>query len=199
VARSASGSYGFESGGRSRPRWLNKCRFSARGHHMTASQQRVQRGVNPSGVSLVNISASPGVEGVAARDTVITDDFARRRADNLDAEAAYYRPPGHPTGAGPGPWLLRRPGPGNGYRPGRDGPADTDPERSNVMSVPGDPARRRRRQPPSQFPDRNRRQRQNRSRAARGYRAADRRPQHAPRMCSTCLWSTRSSRMPTGS
>jgi hypothetical protein len=70
---------------------------------MTASQQRVQRGVSPSGVSLVSISASPGVEGVVARDTVITDDFARRRADNLDAEAAYYRSPGHPTGAGPGP------------------------------------------------------------------------------------------------
>lgn len=25
------------------------------------------------------------------RDTVIDDDFARRRADNLDVEAAYYR------------------------------------------------------------------------------------------------------------
>jgi hypothetical protein len=34
--------------------------------------------------------------------------------------------------------------------------ADTDPERSDVMSVPGGPARRRRRQTLSQFPDRNR-------------------------------------------
>jgi hypothetical protein len=123
---------------------------------MTVSQKRVPRGVSPSGVSLVSISASPGVEGVVARDTVIIDDFVRRRADILDAEAAYYRPPGHPTAAGPGPWLLRRPAPGNGYRPGRDGPADTYPERSNVKSVPRDPARRCRRQPLSQFPDRNR-------------------------------------------
>ncbi len=58
---------------------------------MTASQQRVQRGVKPGDVSLVSISASPGVEGVVVRDPVITDDFARRRADSLDAEAAYYR------------------------------------------------------------------------------------------------------------
>jgi hypothetical protein len=58
---------------------------------MTASQKRVQRGVSPSGVSLVSISASPGVEGVVVRDTVINDDFACRRADSLDAEAAYYR------------------------------------------------------------------------------------------------------------
>ncbi len=58
---------------------------------MTASQKRPQRGVNPSGVSLVDVSASPDVEGVVIRDTVINDDFARRRADNLDVEAAYYR------------------------------------------------------------------------------------------------------------
>lgn len=58
---------------------------------MTASQKRPQRGVNPSDVSLVNVSVSPGVEGVVVRDTVINDDFARRRADNLDVEAAYYR------------------------------------------------------------------------------------------------------------
>ncbi|HXT42499.1 MAG TPA: hypothetical protein VN748_00050, partial [Pseudonocardiaceae bacterium] len=49
------------------------------------------RGVTPGGVSLVSISAMPGVEGVVVRDPVITDDFARRRADSLDAEAAYYR------------------------------------------------------------------------------------------------------------
>jgi len=58
---------------------------------MTASQQRVQWGVKPGDVSLVSISASPGVEGMVVRDPVITDDFARRRADSLDAEAAYYR------------------------------------------------------------------------------------------------------------
>ena len=58
---------------------------------MTASQKRAQRGVKPGDVSLVSISASPGVEGVVVRDPVITDDFAHRRADSLDAEAAYYR------------------------------------------------------------------------------------------------------------
>lgn len=54
---------------------------------MTASQERAQRDVNPSGVSLVSISASPLPDGVAVRDTVIKDDFVRRRADNLNAEA----------------------------------------------------------------------------------------------------------------
>jgi hypothetical protein len=63
---------------------------SARGHQMTASQQPAQRGVNPSGVSLDNVGVSPSVDGVVVLDTVIQDDFARRRADELDAEAAYY-------------------------------------------------------------------------------------------------------------
>lgn len=57
---------------------------------MTASQQRAQRGVNPSGVSLDNVGVSPGVDGVVVLDTVIRDDFARHRANELDAEAAYY-------------------------------------------------------------------------------------------------------------
>jgi hypothetical protein len=48
-------------------------------------------GVNPSGVSLGNVGVSPGVDGVAVLDTVIQDDFAHRRADNLDAEASCYR------------------------------------------------------------------------------------------------------------
>jgi hypothetical protein len=64
---------------------------SARGYQMTASQQRAQRGVNPSGVALGNVGVSPGVDGVVVLDTVIQDDFAHRRADDLDAEAAYYR------------------------------------------------------------------------------------------------------------
>jgi hypothetical protein len=58
---------------------------------MTASQQRAQWGVNPSGVSLDNVGVSPGVDGVGVPDTVTQDDFARHRADELDAEAAYYR------------------------------------------------------------------------------------------------------------
>ncbi len=57
---------------------------------MTASPERAQRGADPSGVSLVSISASPGVDGVVVPDTVINDDFVRSRADELDAEAAYY-------------------------------------------------------------------------------------------------------------
>ncbi len=50
-----------------------------------------QRRADPSDVSLVSISASPDTDGVVVLDTVINDDFARRRADDLDAEAAYYR------------------------------------------------------------------------------------------------------------
>ncbi len=63
---------------------------SARGHQMTASRQRAQRGVNPSG-ALVGAGVSPGADGVVVGDTVIRDDFVRDRADDLDAEAAYYR------------------------------------------------------------------------------------------------------------
>lgn len=58
---------------------------------MTASQQRAPRGVNFSVVSLDNVGVLPGVDDVVGLDRVIEDDFARRRADNLDAEAAYYR------------------------------------------------------------------------------------------------------------
>jgi hypothetical protein len=58
---------------------------------MAASPERAERGVDPSGVSFVSISASFKAEGVVAPDTVINDGFARRRADDLDAEAAYYR------------------------------------------------------------------------------------------------------------
>lgn len=64
---------------------------SARGHQMTPSQERTQRGVSPSGVSLSNVDVSPDDDDVVVLDTVIQDDFARRRADNLDVEAAHYR------------------------------------------------------------------------------------------------------------
>jgi hypothetical protein len=57
---------------------------------MTASQERAQQEADTSGVPLVNISALPGVDGVVVLDTVINDDFARSRADALDAEAGYY-------------------------------------------------------------------------------------------------------------
>jgi hypothetical protein len=58
---------------------------------MTASQQRSQRGAKPSGVSLVSAGVLPGADGVVVRDTAIRDDPVHRRADELDAEAAYYR------------------------------------------------------------------------------------------------------------
>lgn len=71
-------------------------------------------GVDPSGVTLVNFSASPDADGVVVLDTVINDDLAHRflayeldyvkvlaqfrRADELDSEAAYY---GHASGKPP--------------------------------------------------------------------------------------------------
>ena len=58
---------------------------------MTASQERAQRGADSSGVWSVSSSASRGVDGVVVRETVLDDDFVRRRADCLDAEAEYYR------------------------------------------------------------------------------------------------------------
>lgn len=61
------------------------------GTPMTASQERAQRETDFSGVSPASSSVSPGVDGVVVGDTVVNDDFARRRADCLDAEAAYYR------------------------------------------------------------------------------------------------------------
>jgi hypothetical protein len=73
---------------------------------MAAGRERAQREVDPCGVSLVSFSASSGADGAVVLDTVINDDFAHRfqayeldyvkvlaqfrRADELDAEAAYY-------------------------------------------------------------------------------------------------------------
>jgi hypothetical protein len=42
-------------------------------------------------MSLVSISACSDADGVVVLDTVTDDSFAGRRADDLDAEAAYYR------------------------------------------------------------------------------------------------------------
>jgi hypothetical protein len=50
-----------------------------------------QWGINSRGVTLVSVGVSPGADGVAGRETVIQEDFIHRRADDLDAEAAYYR------------------------------------------------------------------------------------------------------------
>jgi hypothetical protein len=58
---------------------------------MIASQERAPRGADPRDVSLASISACSGVNGVVVLNTVTDDGFARRRADDLDAEAVYYR------------------------------------------------------------------------------------------------------------
>lgn len=117
---------------------------------MTASQQRAPRGVNPSVVSLDNVGVSPGIDDVVVGDTIIQDDFARRRADNLDAEAAHYRHRAiqEERALGPGYYvdLLR------------DMAADRAAMAQRIRTGNGtatDPARRRVRQPPSQSPVRD--------------------------------------------
>jgi hypothetical protein len=64
---------------------------------------------------------------VVVGDTIIQDDFARRRADNLDAEAAHYRHRAiqEERALGPGyyvdccgTWLLTGPQWRSGYGPG---------------------------------------------------------------------------------
>jgi hypothetical protein len=73
---------------------------------MTSNPERAQRGADLSGVSLVSFNIWPGADGVGVPNTAINDDFAHRfqaneldcmkvlaqfrRADELDAEAAYY-------------------------------------------------------------------------------------------------------------
>jgi hypothetical protein len=137
---------------------------------MATSHERAQQEAGPSGVSLVSFSVWPGADGVVI-DTALHDDFVHRfqaheldsvkvlaqfrRADELDADAAYYRH--RAMQQKPGHWLLRRPAPGPGYRPGRDGAAATDRERSDVMSA-RDPARRHRQRVPAlhaELPDRH--------------------------------------------
>jgi hypothetical protein len=114
---------------------------------MTAGQQRAPRGVNPSVVSLDNVGVSPGIDDVVVGDTSIQDDFARRRADNLDAEAAHYRHRAiqEERALGPGYYvdLLR------------DMAADRAAMAQWIRTGNGtatDPARRHVPQPPSQSP-----------------------------------------------
>ena len=57
---------------------------------MTASPEHPQRETDPSGAATVSISASSSADGVAVLDAVVNNDFVRSRADELDAEAAYY-------------------------------------------------------------------------------------------------------------
>ena len=61
---------------------------------MAASHESAQRGAHPSGVSPLIIRASSRANGVVATETVHTvtnDDVTYRRAEDLDAEAAYYQ------------------------------------------------------------------------------------------------------------
>lgn len=57
---------------------------------MATSPEYTQRGVDRSGVSLISIGALPEADGVVVLDTVIKDAFSGSRADQLEAEAAYY-------------------------------------------------------------------------------------------------------------
>jgi hypothetical protein len=73
---------------------------------LTAGHGGAQREADLSGMSLVSFNSSSGADGVVVLDTVINNDFAHRfqayeldcvkvlaqfrRADELDAEAAYY-------------------------------------------------------------------------------------------------------------
>ena len=62
---------------------------SARGYPMTTHQKRAQWETDPNGISPINTSVSSCIDGAAVRDMGINDDFARSRADSLDAEAEY--------------------------------------------------------------------------------------------------------------
>lgn len=65
---------------------------------MAASHEGTQREADLSGASLVSLNLDY-VEVLA--------QF--RRADGAGRRGCVLRSPGHPGGAGPGPWLLRRP------------------------------------------------------------------------------------------
>ena len=56
---------------------------------MVGNHKHAQRRADPRDVSLAN--ASRVAEGVALLDAAANGDLIRRRADKLDAEAAYYR------------------------------------------------------------------------------------------------------------
>jgi len=57
---------------------------------MATSQRQAKRGVKTRAMPPVSISASPGVDTVVVLDVASADDSARCRADDLDAQAAYY-------------------------------------------------------------------------------------------------------------
>jgi len=57
---------------------------------MATSHKRTQRGADLSGGPPISSNAFNGADALVVPNTVINDDFSRSRADQLDAEAAYY-------------------------------------------------------------------------------------------------------------
>lgn len=119
---------------------------------MAISHQRTQRRADPSGASVINVNSSCSAVGVVVPHTLTHDDSARRRAEDLDAEAAYYRHRAiqEEQALGPGHYvnLLRdmatdQAAMAQRIRTGK---------RSDTTSAPGEAARRRLRQPASPFP-----------------------------------------------
>jgi hypothetical protein len=109
---------------------------------MATSHQRTQHRADPSGASVISVNTSSPAVGVVVPNPVTHDDPARRRAEDLDAEAAYYRRRAiqEEQALGPGHYvdLLRdmaadRAAMAQRIRTGKS---------SDTMSASGDPARR---------------------------------------------------------
>jgi hypothetical protein len=119
---------------------------------MATSHQRTQHRADPSGASVISVNTSSPAVGVVVPNPVTHDDSARRRAEDLDAEAAYYRHRAiqEEQALGPGHYvnLLRdmatdQAAMAQRIRTGK---------RSDTRSASGDPATRRLRQPASPLP-----------------------------------------------
>jgi hypothetical protein len=110
---------------------------------MATSHQRTQHRADPSGASVISVTTSFPAVGVVVPNPLTHDDSARRRAESLDAEAAYYRRRAiqEEQALGPGHYveLLRdmaadRAAMAQRIRTGKS---------SDTISTSGDPARRR--------------------------------------------------------
>jgi hypothetical protein len=116
---------------------------------MATSHQRTQRRADPSGASFISVNTSSPAVGVVVPNTLTHDDSARRRAEDLDAEAAYYRHRAiqEEQALGPGYYvdLLRDMATDRAAMAQRIRTV----KRSDTTSAPGEAARRRLRQPTS--------------------------------------------------
>jgi hypothetical protein len=65
--------------------------MSMRAKHRTIGQKPTQRKGHPGGGSVMSLDASCGTADNVGYTPVIVDDSLRLRAEELDAEAAYYR------------------------------------------------------------------------------------------------------------